>query len=154
MVLTGGNDGAEAQEAAAGALSALASCDSNRMIIATSGDGVGRLVNLLACDNPRARQHAENALVRLSIENKIRSLMIRKMVDMVSGEKGEHGEQKHNELQGAEQAAAALANLAKESEENRHSIVVEAKGIPPLVRAVPCHQPLLCGHPKSVARLL
>ena len=77
---------------------------------------------LLGCDNPRAREHAEGALVRLSIENANRVLIIKKLVDML----------KDSGAAAQEQAAAALANLARESEDNRKSIV-EANGILPLL---------------------
>ena len=63
---------------------------------------------LLGCENPATRQHAEGALVRLSIENANRVLIIKKLVDML--------QDSGNALQqAAEQAAAALANLARES---------------------------------------
>ena len=121
VALSDGREGSSAQEEAAGALFALAAHERNRLTIATS-DGIGSLVNLLACDNSQARVHAEGALVRLSIENSNRALIIQKLVHMV-----------HNtDASGQEQAAAALSNLARESEENRNSIV-EANGIPPLL---------------------
>jgi formate dehydrogenase maturation protein FdhE len=93
-----------------------------RLTITESG-GIGWLVMLLGCDNPRAREHAEGALVRLSIENANRVLIIKKLVDMLQ-DSGREAAQ--------EQAAAALANLAKESEHNRKSIV-DANGIVPLL---------------------
>ena len=55
-----------------------------------------------------------------------RSLIIQKLVEMVGGSIREA------DGAGQEQAAAALANLARESEENRASIVV-ANGIPALL---------------------
>ena len=57
-------------------------CD-NRKSITESG-GIGPLVALLGCDNPRAREHAEGALVRLSIENENRVLIIEQLVDALS----------------------------------------------------------------------
>ena len=54
----------------------------------TAADGITFLVMLLGCENPATRQHAEGALVRLSIENANRVLIIKKLVDMLqdSGE--------------------------------------------------------------------
>ena len=126
VLLTDPSDGDVAQEEAAGALFALAAHAQNRVRIATSGDGIGSLVNVLACNNPQARSHAEGALIRLSIEDSIRSQTIRTLVDMVSGSRDTAG------MIGQEQAAATLSNLAKESEANRNSIM-EARGIPPLL---------------------
>ena len=77
---------------------------------------------LLGCDNPRAREHAEGALVRLSIENANRVLIIKKLVDMLQD----------SGTTAQEQAAAALSNLARESANNRKSIV-DAQGIGPLL---------------------
>ena len=127
VALLDGNEGPEAQEEAAGALFALADHEYNRQAI-TKCDGIGWLVMLLGCDNPRAREHAEGVLVRLSIENANRVLIIKKLVDMLSESTGD-GSAGNN---AQEQAAAALANLARESEDNRKSIV-EANGIPPLL---------------------
>ena len=86
-----GGLGPEAQEEAAGAMWALADFKSNRVAI-TEGGGIGPLVSLLACDNPRAREHAEGALVRLSIETANRVLIIKQMVGMLfdSGEVPKH----------------------------------------------------------------
>ena len=70
----------------------------------------------------QAREHAEGALVRLSFENANRVQIIKKLVDMLQ-DSGAGGQ---------EQAAAALANLARESEDNRKSIV-DANGIAPLL---------------------
>ena len=47
-----GRRGQEAQEEAAGALWALADHTSNRLAITEAG-GIGPLVNLLGCDNPK-----------------------------------------------------------------------------------------------------
>ena len=77
---------------------------------------------LLGSTNPLAREHAEGALVRLSIENKNRVSIIKKLVTMLQDPAAG----------GQEQAAAALANLARESADNRKSIV-DANGIPPLL---------------------
>ena len=82
VALLDGDQGSEAQEAAAGALFALADHDSNRLAI-TEADGIGWLVQLLGCDNPKAREHAEGALVKLSIENANRVMIIKKLVDML-----------------------------------------------------------------------
>ena len=71
-----------------------------------------------------ARQHAEGALVRLSIESANRALIIKKLVGMLFD--------KEMGMQMQEQAAAALANLASDSAENRTSIV-DAGGIEPLL---------------------
>lgn len=122
--LLDGKEGSDAQEAAAGALYALAGHELNRMAI-TESDGIGLLVMMLGCNNPRAREHAEGALVRLSIENANRVLIIKKLVDML------HDQGSNLEQAGGE-AAAALANLARESEDNRKSIV-DSNGIPPLL---------------------
>ena len=121
VALLDGTEGMEAQEESAGALYALAENERNRVAI-TESDGIGRLVMLLGCDNPNAREHAEGALVRLSIENANRVLIIKKLVDMLQ-DSGTHAQ---------EQAAAALANLARESQDNRKSII-EANGIGPLL---------------------
>lgn len=121
VALLDGNEGDEAQEEAAGAILSLADHEGNRLTITESG-GIGWLVMLLGCDNPRARMHAEGALVRLSIENANRVLIIKKLVDMLQD----------SLVTAQEQAAAALANLAKESEDNRKSIV-DANGIVPLL---------------------
>lgn len=124
VTLLDGTEGPDAQEEAAGALFALAAHELNRMAI-TESDGIGLLVMLLGTNNPRARAHAEGALVRLSVENSNRVLIIKKLVYMLQ----DSGNQ--SKL-AAEQSAAALANLAKESQDNRKSIV-EADGIPPLL---------------------
>ena len=121
VALLEGTCGPQAQEEAAGALFALADYEGNRVAITESG-GIGWLVMLLGCDNPRAREHAEGALVRLSIENANRVLIIKKLVDMLQD----------SGAAAQEQAAAALANLARESEDNRKSIV-DANGIVPLL---------------------
>ena len=134
VALLDGNQGPEAQEEAAGAILALAANEVNRATITDSG-GIGWLVMLLGCDNPRAREHAEGALVCLSIENANRVLIIKKLVDMLqeSGSGSSSGS-------GQEQAAAALANLARESEDNRKSIV-ETNGIVPLLDLVESASP-------------
>ena len=119
--LLDGKESAEAQEEAAGALFALSDHERSREEI-TRCDGIGWLVMLLGCNNPNAREHAEGALVRLSIENANRVLIINKLVVMLQD----------SVAAAQEQAAAALANLARESEDNRKSIV-EANGIPPLL---------------------
>jgi vacuolar protein 8 len=121
VALLEGKCGPEAQEEAAGALFALADHEGNRVAI-TEANGIGWLVQLLGCDNPAAREHAEGALVRLSIENANRVLIIKKLVDMLQD----------SGAAAQEQAAAALANLARESEDNRKSIV-DANGIVPLL---------------------
>ena len=121
VALLEGTCGPQAQEEAAGALFALADHEGNRVAITESG-GIGWLVMLLGCDNPRAREHAEGALVRLSIENANRVLIIKKLVDMLQD----------SGAAAQEQAAATLANLARESEDNRKSIV-DANGIVPLL---------------------
>ena len=154
VALLEGTFGPEAQEEAAGALFALADHEGNRVGITESG-GIGWLVMLLGCNNRRAREHAEGALVRLSIENANRVLIIKKLVDMLqdsgaaaqetaarerantsSDVEGSRAGQSKGGGTGAaaaqEQAAAALANLARESEDNRKSIV-DANGIVPLL---------------------
>jgi len=120
--LLSGDNGPEAQEEAAGALLALAGKSTNRVAITESG-GIGPLVQLLGCDNPIARQHAEGALVRLSIESGNRVLIIEQLVGMLVGGMG---------VAAQEQAAAALANLARDSTDNRKSIV-DSGGIAPLL---------------------
>ena len=119
--LLDGSESSEAQEEAAGALFALSDHEPSRKEI-TKCDGIGWLVLLLGCNNSKAREHAEGALVRLSIENANRVLIINKLVVMLQD----------TVVAAQEQAAAALANLARESEDNRKSIV-EANGIPPLL---------------------
>ena len=103
--LLSGLRGAEAQQEAARALWALADISTNRMAITESG-GIGPLVSLLGCENAKAREHAELALVRLSIESSNRVIIIEQLVGMLNEERGTAAQ---------EQAAAALANLAKES---------------------------------------
>ena len=129
VTLLEGKCGPEAQEEAAGALFALADHDGNRVAITESG-GISWLVQLLGCDNARAREHAEGALVRLSIENANRVLIIKKLVDMLQD----------SGAAAQEQAAAALANLARESEDNRKSIV-DANGIVPLLNVLDSASP-------------
>ena len=121
VALLEGTCGPQAQEEAAGALFALADHEGNRAAITESG-GIGWLVVLLGCDNPRAREHAEGALVRLSIENANRVLIIKKLVNMLQD----------SGAAAQEQAAATLANLARESEDDRKSIV-DANSIVPLL---------------------
>ena len=94
-----GKNGPVAQEEAAGALYALANYAGNRVAITEAG-GIGPLVLLLGSSNSRAREHAEGALVRLSIENSNRELIIKKLVSMLH-DTGNGGE---------EQAAAAAAS--------------------------------------------
>ena len=121
VALLTGESGEEAQEEAAGALFALADDAGNRLAI-TDAAGIGPLVLLLGSSNARAREHAEGALVRLSIENANRECIITKLVSMLF-DRGSGGE---------EQAAAALANLASDSSDNRDSIM-DAGGIAPLL---------------------
>ena len=130
--LLSGDTGGEAQEEAAGALLALAENGSNRTAITEAG-GIGPLVLLLGSSNDKARQHAEGALVRLSIETTNRAIIIRQLVGMLDQDR----------VAAQEQASAALANLAKESVDNRQSIV-EAGGIPRLLA--------LCGSPSAKAK--
>ena len=118
VTLLNGDRGPEAQEEAAGALYELAANAENRMAI-TDCDGIGPLVSLLGSSNVRTREHAEGGLVRLSIENSNRVLIIKQLVGMLYGD-------------GKEQAAAALANLASDSDGNRVSIV-QSGGIKPLL---------------------
>jgi hypothetical protein len=40
------------------------------------------LVMLLGCDNPKAREHAEGALVRLSIDSANRNLIVKKQTEL------------------------------------------------------------------------
>ena len=80
--LLSGDRGEAAQEEAANALWALADHATNRLAITESG-GIGPLVVLLGCPNAKAREHAEGALVRLSIENANRVLIIKKLVAML-----------------------------------------------------------------------
>ena len=152
VALLDGNEGPDAQEASAGAILELASHKENRMTITESG-GIGWLVMLLGSNNQRAREHAEGALVKLSIENANRVLIIKKLVAMLQetgatkdgeakdGDASLHGGREDAAASAAsaasaakaqEQAAAALVNLARESEDNRKSIV-EANGILPLL---------------------
>lgn len=119
--LLGGERGEPAQEEAAGALFELADDADNRISI-TKAKGIEPVVQLLGASNPKARRHAEGALVRLSIESANRVIIINKLVGMLR--------QTSNAAQ--EQAAAALANLASDSAENRNSIV-DAGGIVPLI---------------------
>ena len=86
--------------------------------------GIGPLVALLGSTNAKAREHAELALVRLSIESSTRVLIIEQLVGMLKADRG---------VDAQEQAAAALANLARESVENRTSIL-KADGIPGLLK--------------------
>ncbi len=125
--LLSGACGDKAQEEAAGALYALAHNAANRLEITEAG-GIGPLVQLLGTTNSRARDHAEGALVRLSIENANRVLIIKKLVSMLD-------DNPFDDVDGSsaqEQAAAALANLAQDSADNRLSIV-DAGGIEPLL---------------------
>jgi HEAT repeat protein len=80
--LLGGEKGQEAQEEAASALFAIADHAANRLAITDAG-GIAPLVNLLGSTNPKAREHAEGALVRLSIEHANRALIIKKLVEML-----------------------------------------------------------------------
>ena len=80
--MLGGDAGLEAQEEAAGALCELAAYEKNRLAITESG-AIGPLVSLLACDRAKARERAEAALVRLSIENANRVLIIKQLVGML-----------------------------------------------------------------------
>ena len=132
--LLSGAHGESAQEEGAGALLELAELAENRIAITELG-GIGPLVALLGSSNGTARERAEGALVRLSIESANRVLIIKQLVDMLrgGGEGGEGGgpDKTVNE-QEQEQAAAALANLAKDSADNRVSIV-DAGGIEPLL---------------------
>lgn len=120
--LLSGGRGEDAQEASAFALWALASDSGNRALITELG-GIGPLVLLLGCNNRKAREHAEAALVRLSIEVTNRELIIKQLVSMLND----------SGTAAQEQAAAALANLARDSDDNRTSIV-DAGGIIPLLR--------------------
>ena len=102
VALLNGEKGIEAQEEAAGALTALARYQSNRIAISDIG-GIGPLVALLGSPNAKAREHAEQALVRLSIEAATRVLIIEQLVSMLKDERGTDAQ---------EQAALALASPA------------------------------------------
>ena len=80
------------------------------------------MVALLGGSNPKAREHAEGVLVRLSLEMTNRVLIIQQLVAMLF----------KAEMAAREQAAAAIANLARESSANCSSIV-DAGGIQPLL---------------------
>ena len=80
--LLSGDKGGEAQEEAAGAIFALAATAHNRLEITEAG-GIGPLVQMLGCTDGLARERAEGALVRLSIENANRVLIIKKLVSML-----------------------------------------------------------------------
>ena len=121
VLLLDGERGLSAQQEAAGALYALADDNGNRLAITQAG-GIGPLVSLLGSSNLKARQHAEDALVRLSIESENRSVIIEKLVALLHD----------NNTSAQEQAAAALAKLASDSADNRVSIV-EKGGIEPLL---------------------
>ena len=116
-----GGGGADAQQEAAGALLALADYKPNRLAI-TAAEGIGRLVNLLATNSMETRAHAEGVLLRLTMETSNRSQIIQSLVEML----------RLAGMTGQEQAAAALANLARESEDNRNSIL-NTDGIPPIL---------------------
>jgi vacuolar protein 8 len=104
-------------------LTALARHASNRTRISEAG-GIGPLVELLLGSlNARAREHVELALVRLSIESETRVMIIEQLIDKLKDDRGTAAQ---------EQAAAALANLARESVENRTSIL-KAGGVPLLL---------------------
>ena len=119
VALLSGDQGQGAQEEAAGALTALCRFESNRIEISEKG-GIGPLVSLLGSPIAKSREHAELALVRLSIESSTRVLIIEQLVSMLKDDSGTDAQ---------EQAAAALANLARESVENRTSIL-KADGVP------------------------
>ena len=136
--LLSGLHGDEAQEEGAGALVELADIESNRIAITQLG-GIGPLVALLGSCNPKARQRAEGALVRLSIESANRVLIIKKLVGMLQNvgrtalaAVEAEAKAEEQEQQEQEQAAEALANLANDADENRVAIV-EAGGIEPLL---------------------
>jgi hypothetical protein len=136
--LLSGLHGDEAQEEGAGALVELADIESNRIAITQLG-GIGPLVALLGSCNPKARQRAEGALVRLSIESANRVLIIKKLVGMLQNvgrtalaAVDAEAKAEEQEQQEQEQAAEALANLANDADENRVAIV-EAGGIEPLL---------------------
>lgn len=120
--LLDGECGVQAQQEAAGALAALAVDGSNRAAIADAG-GIGPLVMLLGLSNTRSREHAAKALVRLSVDVATRPIICEKLVSMLDDSRGKEWQ---------EQGAAAIANLARESAENRESIL-KADGIPRLL---------------------
>ena len=122
--LLAGSHGDDAQREGAHALFALADYAPNRMAIAEAA-AIGPLVMLLgerASHGPTS-DHAEAALVRLSIEQVNRVHIIEKLVNMLHGTEGTGAQ---------EEAAAALAKLAQDSLDNRVSIV-DAGGITPLL---------------------
>ena len=125
IALLGGEHGEGAQREGAHALYALADFAPNRVAITQLG-GIGPLVVLLgerAMRGPTS-DHAEAALVRLSIEQANRVRIIEKLVSMLDGTEGAGAQ---------EEAAAALAKLAQDSLDNRISIV-DAGGIKPLLK--------------------
>ena len=130
VALLGGEFGDGSQEEGAHALYALADNEANRQYITQAG-GIVPLVELLGSTNTRAREHAEGALVRLSIDPANRVAIIKKLVSML------------DEQVGQEQAAAALANLAKDSSDNRKSIV-SAGGVAPLLSLLKDTMPMRC----------
>ena len=120
--LLSGDMGDEAQEEAAGALLALAETEQSRRLMTDAG-GIAPLVLLLGSLNDKARGYAEGALVRLSIEKSTRVIIIQRLVGMLLPDTTSAAK---------EQATAALVNLARESTENRMSIL-EAGAIPKLL---------------------
>ena len=90
VALLSGAHGDGAQEEGAGALYQLAENANNRLSITEAG-GIGPLVLLLGSTNLSAREHAEGALVRLSIENANRVLIIKKLVSMLTSETTRRG---------------------------------------------------------------
>jgi vacuolar protein 8 len=120
--LLNGTMGSEAQEEAGGALVALAQTEKCRILITESG-GIAPLVLLLGSSNQVSRGHAEAALVKLSIEKPTRVIIIQRLVGMLEASQT---------MSAKEEATAALVNLARESTENRISIL-EAGGIPKLL---------------------
>lgn len=120
--LLSGEMGEEAQEEAAGALRALADTEHSRRLMTEAG-GMAPLVLLLGSPNERARAHAEGALVRLTVEKATRAVITQRLMSMLD---------KTADTALKEQGTAALVNLARESTENRMSIL-EAGGIPKLL---------------------
>lgn len=152
--LLSGDHGDGAQEEGCHALLALAQHSENRIAITDAG-GTHTLVGLLAAPNLRARTHAEGALVRLSIEASNRVIIINRLVSLLRDTNDEHGDapapsahpharvrrpstagEASTDGAGGEEvksaAATALANLARDSVDNR-STIVSAGGIEPLL---------------------
>lgn len=122
-------DNLRAQQHAEGALVRLSQDQSNRALI------IKKLVQMLNVNVVGGEAEGGGIKKRRGSTPDALKLERRNSIGRLKDEEAEEVVEQTREGRGEEQAAAALANLARESEENRNSIV-NSNGIPPLLALI------------------